>query len=174
MARTLVTIEGLKDLEAALSDLPNSTARSVLVRALKKAGQPLADHAKQLVPVRTGHLRDSIVVASKVRNLTGLAEYGQTLRAGGTRDEARQALRDERRSGTQLGSRATIEVGTASPVAHLQELGTIKMAAHPFMRPAYEADKTAVLASISSQLKAEIDKAVARAERKAARLLAKG
>jgi hypothetical protein len=48
------------------------------------------------------------------------------------------------------------------------------MAAHPFMRPAYEADKAAVLASISDQLKAEIDKSVARAQRKAARLAAKG
>ena len=179
MAYTKIQIEGLKELEAALSDLSRATARGVLARALRKAAAPIADRERSGAPYdpdrKAGtHLRDSIVVTAKTRNLTGLKEYGQTLRAGGTREEAVAALRDVRRSGASEGSRATISIGPTAPHAHLIERGTVKMAAQPFVRPAWEAEKYPALETIKTELRNEIDKSVARAARKAARIAAKG
>lgn len=173
MAVETVRIEGLKDLEDALSALPKATARNVLLRALKKAAQPIADHARRVVPVDSGMLRDSIKVSSRVRNRTGLAEYSETLRGGGTTAEARTALRAARRAGGAGESRAEVSVGPTAPHAHLVEFGTVKMVAEPFMRPAWEDEQDGALINIKSELSAEIDRAVARAARKAARL-AKG
>lgn len=174
MAKPTVRIEGLADLEKALAELPKSTARNTLVRALRKAAQPIANEAKSKVPVRSGKLRDSIIVTSKVRNLTGLKEYGQTLQAGGSRKEAGAALRGARRAGGGEGSRAEISVGPTDPKAHLLEFGTIKMSAQPYMRPAWESKKDEAALSIKQELASEIEKSRARLARKAARLAAKG
>lgn len=174
MAFEPVRIEGLKELEFALSELPRATARNVLLRALKNAAQPIVDEAKRLVPVATGRLRDSIIVQARTRNLTGLREFGQTLREGGTRAEAVSVLRAARRAGGSEGSRAEVNVGPTSPHAHWIEFGTVQMGAQPYMRPAFESTKGEALLSIKKELAAEIEKARARLARKAARLAAKG
>lgn len=169
-----VKMEGLRELDAALAQLPKSTARSVLRRALKKAAQPVADAADRMVPVKSGGLKASLSVAGRTRNLTGLKEYGQTLKAGGSREEAVGALRSARRAAGGGGSRAEIDVRYTAPHAHLLEFGTVKMPAHPYLRPAWDGNKQAALESVKTELASEIEKAVARAGKKAARLAAKG
>lgn len=174
MATTKVQVEGLKDLEQALTELPKATSRNVLLRALKKAAQPITDAAQAKAPVETGQLRDSIIVTSRVRNRVGLTEYAQTMASTGDYKEAQSALRTARREGGPGGARAEVNIGPTAPHAHLLEFGTVKMSAHPFMRPAWESEKDGALIDISNELKAEIEKARARLARKAARLAAKG
>lgn len=77
---------------------------------LEKAGELIAEHARNKVPVDTGRLRDSI----RVRRLKG---------------DPKQNIR------VYAGNRKRREQGGAF-YAHMVEYGTVKMPAKPFLRPA--------------------------------------
>lgn len=61
-----VSISGLKELDQALRELPVKLQRNVLRSALRASAKVVADEAKRMVPVRTGALRDSIRVTSRL------------------------------------------------------------------------------------------------------------
>ena len=61
-----VRIEGLSELKAALRALPDATAKNVVRRVLSKRGEPIAERARQLVPVDKGELKASIAVSTKL------------------------------------------------------------------------------------------------------------
>jgi GAF domain-containing protein len=68
--------------------------------------------------------------------------------------------------------RAAVEMFVgAGPLssAHTQEFGTVHHAPQPFMRPAWDQDHKALLQRLGQLMAAEIDKAVTRAARRAAR-----
>ncbi|WP_274875079.1 hypothetical protein [Sinorhizobium meliloti] len=50
MAGFRVSIEGLKQLDQALAELPKATGKAVLRRTLIKAGEPLADDMRARRP----------------------------------------------------------------------------------------------------------------------------
>lgn len=145
-----VKIEGLRELEKALSELPKATARNTLRRVLKARAEPVRDVWKGKVPVETGHYRESIIV--------------------GTRLTSRQA-REAKREGKDF---AEIHIGTSDPAGQQQEFGNINHPAQPSGRPAWDETQDRVLAGIADDLGAEIEKSRARLARKAARLAAKG
>ena len=62
----------------------------------------------------------------------------------------------------------------APPQGIWQEFGTVNQPPQPFMRPAWDGGKDALLDGIADDLWAEISKAAARQAKKAARLAAKG
>lgn len=174
-----VRIDGLKDLDRALGQLSKATARNVLKRALVRAGAPIADAARALAPVADGELRDSIQVSSRVRNDVGKAEYAAVMREGGTRAQAGAALRGARRAAPGK-SFAMVEVGPAQAKTKadaikriVQEFGSVRMAARPYMRPAWAMRQDDALALVSDSLADEIMKAAKRAESRARRLAAK-
>ena len=140
-------IEGLKELDVALQELPKATQRNVLLRVLKIEGQPITDTAKSLAPddPRTGgrDLHSSIVMrATKARKREQSAE---------------------------------VEIGPTTKVFYgmFHEFGTRNMPAHPFMRPAFDGQVYSVLNGIKDQLRLEIEKARKRLANKAAREAAK-
>ena len=55
----------------------------------------------------------------------------------------------------------------------MQEFGSVKQAAQPYMRPAWEASQGSILDSIKNILATEIAKATARAQARALKLAAK-
>jgi len=143
------TLAGLKELDAALGELPKATGKNILRRVLRKAGQPIADEARQLAPRDTGELLRSIGVGTQLTRRQ--------------RAQHRRMFRDDR---------ASVEMfvgpgGLAQAVT--QEFGTYKEPAQPFMRPAWDANKMKALGTIKLELEAEIDKAAKRMARKAAR-----
>lgn len=167
---TTVKIEGLKELDAALGNLPKATARNVLVRTLRKAGEPIAERARQLVPVQTGQLRASIIVSPRLVNKTGDAEFAAVLRSGGSREEARGALIDARRAAKGTGTFATMYVGAGQlPQAHMVEFGSRNNTPHPYLRPAFDEMKEAALSIIKAELGGEILKAASRLAKKMAK-----
>ena len=124
--KVTVKVEGLRDLDAALSELPKiTTAKAVVRRVLKKAAEPLRALAEQTAPRLTGALKISIVIGTKL-----------------TRRQARMA-RKEPKSLTEMF------IGTSNPAAVPQEFGTHDQKAQPFMRPAWQATKPAP-ASVAS------------------------
>lgn len=154
MAKGSIRIDGLKELDEALSQLPKATAKNVLRRTGILALAPVIAEAKRLVPVRSGDLRDSLKVTTKL------------------------SKRQQRANAKAVAQgKATVQLyagAAALPHAHLQEFGTQNHAPQPFMRPAWDANKDRVLEIIKTELGGEIEKAAGRLARKTARLAAKG
>ena len=151
--RVVVSTSGFRDLEKALAELPKATARNVLKRTLVKAGEPIAEKARELAPVDKGRLRDSIVVSARIKNKVGNAEFSAAMRAGLGQAAAVQAMRDARRGAN--GSFAEVYVGPEAGrgfYGHLVEFGTSRTAAQPFMRPAWDAEQRSALEIIKSEL----------------------
>ena len=144
-------VEGLSEVKAALRQLPDATAKTVMRRVLRKRAEPVAEAARQLVPIDSGALKNSIVVSTKL-----------TRRQKGRH---RKVDRDD----------VEVFVGPgADPAAHLQEFGSSQHPAQPFMRPAWDRTKDDLLAGVGADMWAEIEKAAARLAKKAAKAALKG
>ncbi|MGR3813407.1 MAG: HK97-gp10 family putative phage morphogenesis protein [Cognatishimia activa] len=147
-------VEGFSELEEALDQLSQSTGKSALRRAMKKAAQPLADLANAKAPVgKTGEYATSFSYSTRLNKRQG---------------------RLHRR--TFKNDRASIEgfVGTNDPAGVQQEFGNVNHPPQPALRPAWDQDKMSLLDRLGQFMWAEIKKSMARAERKAARIAAKG
>lgn len=141
-------IEGLRELEQALAELPKATGKNVLKRALLKAGAPIASMAASLAPFLRGKLRQSFGTGTKL----------------------------SRRQRREHKQESTVEVfaGPGALVqAITQEFGTRNHRPQPFMRPAWDANKRQALESVKDELAEEIEKTRQRAARKAQREIAK-
>lgn len=147
-----VKIEGLRELDFALGELPKATARNTLQRALKKGAEHVQDVWQPIVPVLTGQYQHSIIVGPSSK-LTS------------------RQKRDAKKEGKFF---AEMHVGTSDPAGQMNEFGTVNMPANPSGRPAWDATQESVLAGIAKDLGDEIEKSRARLARKAARLAAKG
>jgi HK97 gp10 family phage protein len=142
------SIEVLKDLRDNLG-VSNATARNTIKRALVYSLEPIAEDASRMAPKRRGTLQTSIV-ASTTLTKRQRGEHTKT---------------------------APIEafVGAGPlPQAHMVEFGSVHNAPQPFLRPAVDQNVAAVFQRFADQLKLEIEKTAARAQRKLAKLLAKG
>ncbi len=176
MAGISIRVDGLKELDANLANLTKATARGVLKRTLVEASKPLVAAAVSKAPRDTGILADSITASAKINNTAGKAEFSAVLRSGGSRGDAVKALRDARRAAKDSASFAEVFVGPAvrpksEPKNRVLEFGGGRgnRAPQPFMRPAWDETQGAVLDGIKDALAAQIEKAVARAARRAAK-----
>jgi len=155
---TRVRVEGLRELERALAELPKATARNVLRRTITEAAQPLIDSAKSLAPDRPGtppnDLRNSITISSKLNK------------------QQRKVSRGDPKSFVEMYVGPDVSVPNAH--GHWQEFGTVNHGPQPFMRPAWDGTKNTVLEKIKDELGTQITKAAQRLARKAARQAAKG
>lgn len=168
-------VEGLAELDKALAELPKATQRNTLHRVLKKAAEPIADAMIAKAPVRTGKLRDSIAISTKIKNNVGKAEYRAALKAGLGKEAAVSAMRTARRNATGEKSFAEVFVGPAKGGAHgiFNEFGTVHMSPQPFVRPAWDSEQDTALEIIKSNLGDEIMKSAQRVAKRAARNAAK-
>jgi HK97 gp10 family phage protein len=140
-----VKVEGLKDLERALRELPRANAKAVLRRTLKQAGEPVAKTARALAPKEVGYLAESIDVSPKLSK--------------------RQRGIHSRQSPVEM----FIGPGT-DPAAHLQEFGSGPgHVAQPFMRPAWDQNKGKVLDTIANLTWIEIENTANRLAKRAAK-----
>jgi HK97 gp10 family phage protein len=131
-----IKLVGMKEVEQALGRLKTATARSKGRKILKEAGEPIARAARNLAPRDEYDLVESIDV-SPVLN------------------------KSERRK-HRKGSFADVEmhIGPSGlPQAILQEFGTFKEPAQPFIRPAWDANREQTLELVSNLLWLEIQDA---------------
>lgn len=149
-----VRLEGFADLDRALEQLGRDvTQKASLRRALKKAAEPMAEIARGLAPddpaTQGDDLKSSIAVSTKL---------------------SRRQQRQHRRMFRDDKAAVEMFVGPGpDPAAWNQEFGNVNHAAQPFMRPAWDTDQRALLDRLKAELRTDIDKAVARAARRAAR-----
>lgn len=150
---TRVRVEGLRELERALAELPKATARNVLRRTITEAAQPLIATAKKLAPDRPGKppndLANSITISSRLNK------------------QQRKESRGDPKSFVEMY--VGPDVSVPHPHGHWQEFGTVQHGPQPFMRPAWDANKNVVLEKIKDELGTQITKAAERLARKAAR-----
>ena len=151
-----VKIEGLKKIDEALGQLGKATGRNVMRRVALKRLEPMAEEARRLAPIEDTDLRDSIAVSTK------LAGYARRLNRR-SKSEAEAHMGPAGAGGKK-----------APPQGSLQEFGTKNHPPQPFMRPAWDGGKDALLEGIADDFWTEISKAAARQAKKAARLAAKG
>lgn len=99
-------VTGLADLTKALAEIDSESKRNIIPATLREIAKPVLERAKQLVPVRTGKLRDSLRMST-----------------GGPKKSG------EARINILANSRKT-------PYWHQVEFGNVHQAAQPFLRPA--------------------------------------
>lgn len=158
MARSTFRIQGFKELERALVELPKATAKNVLWRTAEGAMKRLEDREKSLAPIdpqdRDGdgrHLNETI----------------KTERVKATR--ARGSVKFNSRNGVEVRTGPAPQGKRARANAGWQEFGTTKMSANSYIRPAIDAESGNIIDDVRSGLTNQIDKARARIARKAAK-----
>ncbi|QIB36547.1 HK97-gp10 family putative phage morphogenesis protein [Ancylobacter pratisalsi] len=170
-------VEGLADLEKALGQFSKATQRGVLTRVLKKAAKPIENMARNLAPVDSGELRDSIETVVVRGNNAGKAAFASTMRDGGTRADAAAAAHAANAKVAGRGTSATVRVRATAPHAHLAEYGHMatkdghefRVDGQPYMGPALRAEDDRAVRVMAADLKTEIEKTARRVAKRAAK-----
>jgi HK97 gp10 family phage protein len=148
-------VQGLRELEAQLRALPEKVAGQALAASVSAGARVIRDEAIQRAPVRTGAMKAQIFT-KRVRTDSKFEKLSIVGVRGGKAKYANNKA--NRRSG-----RAGKEYENAGETFYWRfvELGTRKMAAHPFLRPAFDAKQQEAVAAITERLDQRIQKAVA-------------
>jgi HK97 gp10 family phage protein len=162
MAKQTVKVEGLRELNNALAELPKATSRNVVRRTLIKALTPMEQQAEALAPELTGELRETIDVSTKLSKRQMAAHKAET---GSKAVRTAEGWRSDPKTEIFMfmGPRS-------SSKSIVQEFGSVHQAPKPYMRPAWDSGAMPALDTIKTEMWAEIDKAAKRLARKAAKL----
>lgn len=141
-----VKVQGFKELGDALKQLPQNIATKRLAGAVSSAAKVVQDEAKKRAPIRTGKLRDNIVryKSKKYSNAQQVTYHvGMKKEWFAFVDSAKN-----RRSG-KAGKKYSRD-----KVYYWRffEFGTVKMAARPFFRPAFDLTKSEQLSTMQKYL----------------------
>lgn len=122
----------------SLKQFPQNIQNNVLVGAVRAGAKPLVDAAKANVPVDTANLKKSIGINRKKTKDKSQVWFTVSPRKGGKNDGF---------------------------YGHMVEFGTSKMAAQPFMRPAFESQDRESIEAAKEYMASRIDKEVEKARR---------
>lgn len=180
-------LEGLKEIEQALLQISDRSTRSAVLKgALRRAAQPMQERAKEFAPYENGVLEKSIKIGARTVDDPGSRAFAASMKAtGGDRDVAVGALRDARRAARAQNPGVALYLGPTRNAfyAHFVEFGTAPhinvgrfagshhpgTAPDPFMRPAFDVEAQPTVDRLGPLMWQEIDKAAARAARKASK-----
>lgn len=152
-----VKVTGLDGIAKALGEMRKSTARGVMQRVMKEEAEPIAAMARSLVPVRSGQLRDAIVVTTKRPRGQKTAAARAFASAGGG-----IAGRAAAKAAGATPATAFVAITRRAPHAHLVEFGSRNNAPSGFMRRAFDAGKRGAIKNTGVKVWAEIRKTNAR------------
>lgn len=167
MAEVTFKVHGLRELKAALEQLPREIQGKVLAAAANAGAGVIKQRAIELAPEgETGNLKRAIYQ----RTLRGLppsqARVWVSVRKGRARDRRRLLAR------YQAGRATAAEVikwgGNQAPYAHFVEFGTVKMAARPFLRPAVHEKAGEAVEKMKAALRSRIESAARKLAKRAA------
>lgn len=126
-----------KQLLKALKKFPLNIQKNVMVGSTRAGAKVVSDEAKRLVPVRYGRLKKSIgIIKRKAKR--GTTSFSISPRKGGKNDGF---------------------------YGRFIELGTSKMSARPFLRPALEKSLDDVLIASKKYIQDRLPKEVAKARK---------
>lgn len=162
MAKVSVKVEGLKELNKALAELPKATSRNVVRRTLIKALTPMESQAEGMAPEQTGWLKSTFNIGTKLSKRQMAAHQAEM----GTKP-----VRTAEGWRSNPKTEVFMFMGPAgSPRSIVQEFGSVNQSPKPYMRPAWDSNKGKALETIRDDMWTEIDKAAKRLARKAAKV----
>ena len=133
-------LQGMEALHAQLLELDAQLAVKALAQAARKAFKPVLDQAKSMCPRDSGALADSLKISvTKPKSGDAVVVVG-----------------------IKIGKTGLGKPGELPPSRrwHFVELGTAKMQAHPFLRPALDGQASNVLGLLKDELQNSIAKAL--------------
>lgn len=128
-----VEIKGLEELIKNLNSLPEKIEKRVLRAAVRQGANVIKKKAQEYVPIDKGDLKKSIKVSGEKAKPGVIAFKVQPT--------------DNKKKGISVF------------YGRFQEFGTSKMAAKPFMRPAYDEAGEDVINKVIDTVKSKIDEA---------------
>lgn len=138
---TTIKVEGLRELGEAMRGLSEDINKRIARAATGAAAQVIRKSAISKAPVDTGNLRKNIIIKRLPASETSLtSEHIVTVRKGRTRKQKAAGIRD-------------------AFYGQFVELGTVKMAARPFLRPSFDENKERAVQAMKDRLAARIDQA---------------
>jgi HK97 gp10 family phage protein len=148
-----LSVSGLAGVQAQLAAVGEEMAAKALASTLRTLFKAVVETARQLVPVDSGDLRDSLTLSVAKPKGNGLTvAVGLTIR--GAPKKSKGGVKWTRKTELPPARRW-----------HFVELGTIHMPAHPFARPALAANAQGMLDGLRSELAKKIQAAVRRKSR---------
>ena len=137
-----IKVEGLADVERVMMNLPKATAKASARRILKKAGTVVLD---AIAPPKgnTGDLAASYSVGTRLNN----------------------AQRKQHRRESEV----EMFVGSNDPAAVQQEFGNVNHAPQAHLRPAWDGRRQEALQGIATEFWAEVQRTVARYQKRMAK-----
>ena len=148
-----IEVKGLRELGEALKNFGPVLAKKYLRRATYEAAKVIEADAESRAPVRTGTLKSKIAIFRR-KSDENSAMYAVGVRPVKLSRKVKKVLRILRKAN---GTRTSID-GDAFYWRFL-EFGTAKMAARPFLRPAFEAQKAAAIDAFAKSLADGVEKA---------------
>jgi HK97 gp10 family phage protein len=157
-----IKVEGLRELERKLANLPRKVARKLGYRAVAKGASLIRDEARRravfVKGFSTGLVKKNIMQFRPTRRRSMMAsgamaaEIDVGVRLRGSKKKLRGLRRVMLRRGPGNSTRAAL------PAYYwfMVEFGTRKMAAQPFLRPAFETQKHAALRVMIDTLRKSI------------------
>lgn len=149
-----VELKGFKELEKALLKLPQATAKGAARRVLKKAAEPTRAKAATLAPddprTDSEDLNRAIAISTRLNKTQGRKHRAKP-------NEVRVYVGP---AGNRMKRYAA---------AIVNEFGSYKMAAQPYMRPAWASTQKEALDIIRKEMAKEVQKTVARFEKRQAK-----
>lgn len=161
-------ISGLNELQEKLFSIAGAMAgRKQLLAAARIAMRPVLEAARQRAPRDTGVLADSIYLASARPDGNGNIVASAGLRIKKSAHYRGLVKGAKKRVLKQLNpqSKATLRKSSAHWRWHFVEMGTSKMRARPFLRPALEAHKDTVVSILTKELRRQVNLAAKRRAR---------
>lgn len=125
-----VKITGAKELDKVLSLLPKRLQRKVLLQALRAGAKPMLDDARNGIPVKSGMTKKDL----KIRAVPAKESGAPAVAIGGSNAKSGRAY-----------------------ITRFLELGTSKMPAHPFLRPAFDNNAEQTLNIVGKELGRRIE-----------------
>jgi HK97 gp10 family phage protein len=158
--RTEVRIHGLRQIEQAMKSLPARMDRRLLNRSLIVGGRLFRDEARARVPL----LR--VPDPRRVRGAIQRAIHVGAVRPEGHTASVWVRVRPLTRRQIANFKRKRGKQASANPADpfywRFVEFGTSKMAARPFMRPAFEAKKREAVDAAIADLRPRVDAEIAK------------
>jgi HK97 gp10 family phage protein len=136
MARNMVSFEGAKEIEDNLRKVTVELQRKILGEALVAGAQPIRDEAEATVVRSTGKLAQNIIIEQK-RSKQAASQDVLSVRVMPRR--------------TKLGAPDDAHYGS------FVELGTSKMAAQPFLRPAFDSKRVESLEAAAETIRVGVE-----------------
>ena len=156
MSKGSLTVLGLGELQADFERLAKAAGNKIVRDAVMAGARIARDKARAAAPVRTGKLKKNITATRlKQSDTPGGATAG--VRVKSPKGKKSKALKRPGKKG-----RTSATDWDAPFYWKFLELGTSKMRAHPFIRPAWDGSLPQIEKAVSDKLAEGIDNAITR------------